>query len=92
MVFGTGPVQGFATTLLIGIGASLFSAILITRVIFDAMLDRKMEIPFDNSFTRSAFKNISFDFVAKRKIYYAISTIVIVVGIVFYVKLMADLN
>ncbi len=86
MVFGTGPVQGFATTLLIGIGASLFSAILITRVIFDAMLDRKMEIPFDNSFTRSAFKNISFDFVAKRKIYYAISTIVIVIGIVFYVK------
>ncbi len=86
MVFGTGPVQGFATTLLIGIGASLFSAILITRVIFDWMLDRKMEIPFDNNFTRSAFKNISFDFVAKRKIYYAISTIVIVVGIVFYVK------
>ena len=86
MVFGTGPVQGFATTLLIGIGASLFSAILITRIIFDAMLDRKMEIPFDNNFTRSAFKNISFDFVAKRKIYYAISTIVIVIGIVFYVK------
>jgi len=86
MVFGTGPVQGFATTLLIGIGASLFSAILITRVIFDAMLDRKMEIPFDNSFTRAAFKNISFDFVAKRKIYYTLSTIVIVIGIVFYVK------
>lgn len=86
MVFGTGPVQGFATTLLIGIGASLFSAILITRVIFDAMLDRKMEIPFDNSFTRSAFKNISFDFVAKRKIYYTISSLIIIVGIVFYVK------
>ncbi len=86
MVFGTGPVQGFATTLLIGIGASLFSAILITRVIFDSMLDRKMEIPFDNSFTRSAFKNISFDFVAKRKIYYTISTLVIIVGVIFYVK------
>ncbi len=86
MVFGTGPVQGFATTLLIGIGASLFSAILITRVIFEWMLERKMEIPFDNSFTRNAFKNISIDFVAKRKIYYALSTIIIVVGIVFYVK------
>lgn len=86
MVFGTGPVQGFATTLLIGIGASLFSAILITRVIFEWMLERKMEIPFDNSFTRNAFKNISIDFVAKRKIYYAISSIIIVVGIVFYVK------
>lgn len=86
MVFGTGPVQGFATTLLIGIGASLFSAILITRVIFDSMLDRKMEIPFDNNFTRNAFKNVSFDFVAKRKVYYAISTVVIIVGIIFYVK------
>ena len=86
MVFGTGPVQGFATTLLIGIGASLFSAILITRVIFDWMLERKMEIPFDNNFTRNAFKNVSFDFVGKRKIYYALSTIVIVVGVVFYFK------
>jgi len=86
MVFGTGPVQGFATTLLIGIGASLFSAILITRVIFDWMLERKMEVPFDNNFTRNAFKNVSFDFVAKRKIYYALSTVVIIVGIVFYVK------
>jgi SecD/SecF fusion protein len=86
MVFGTGPVQGFATTLLIGIGASLFSAILITRVIFDTMLDRKMEIPFDNNFTRNAFKNVSFDFVGKRKIYYALSTIVIVIGMVFYIK------
>ncbi len=86
MVFGTGPVQGFATTLLIGIGASLFSAILITRVIFEWMLERKMEIPFDNSATRNAFKNISFDFVGKRKVYYAISTLVIVVGMIFYFK------
>ena len=86
MVFGTGPVQGFATTLLIGIGASLFSAILITRVIFEWMQERKMEITFDNNFTRSAFKNIHFDFVAKRKIYYTLSTLVIIVGIVFFVK------
>lgn len=85
-VFGSGPVQGFATTLFIGICTSLFSAILITRVIFEWMLERKMEIPFDNSVTRSAFKNISFDFVGRRKIYYAISTIVIILGIVFYFK------
>ena len=85
-VFGSGPVQGFATTLFIGICTSLFSAILITRVIFEWMLERKMEIPFDNSVTRSAFKNISFDFVGRRKIYYAISTVVIVLGIVFYFK------
>lgn len=85
-VFGSGPVQGFATTLFIGICTSLFSAILITRVIFEWMLERKMEIPFDNSFTRNAFKNLHFDFVGKRKIYYAISTIIIILGVVFYFK------
>jgi len=84
MVFGSGPVQGFATTLLIGIGASLFSAILITRVIFDWMLDRKMEIPFDNSATRNSFKNVAFNFVGRRKIYYAISTAIIILGAVMY--------
>ena len=86
MIFGTGPVQGFATTLLIGIGASLFSAILITRVIFEWMLDRKMEVSFDNDKTRSAFKNIAFDFVGRRKIYYAISAVIIALGVVFYFK------
>jgi len=84
--FGSGPVQGFATTLFIGICTSLFSAILITRVIFEWMLERKMEIPFDNNMTRNAFKNISFDFVGKRKIYYTISTLIIVLGVVFYFK------
>ncbi|MES2568136.1 MAG: protein translocase subunit SecDF [Bacteroidota bacterium] len=84
MVFGSGPVQGFATTLLIGIGASLFSAILITRVIFEWMLERKMEIPFDNSVTRNSFKNVAFNFVGRRKIYYAISTVIIVLGTVMY--------
>ncbi|MBA2612801.1 MAG: protein translocase subunit SecDF [Bacteroidetes bacterium] len=85
-VFGSGPVQGFATTLFIGICTSLFSAILITRVIFEWMLDRKMEIPFDTTATRNAFKNISFDFVGRRKLYYAISSVIIVLGIVFYFK------
>lgn len=85
-LFGSGPVQGFATTLFIGICTSLFSAILITRVIFEWMLERKMEIPFDNTMTRNAFKNIHIDFVGKRKIYYAISTLIIILGVVFYVK------
>lgn len=84
--FGSGPVQGFATTLCVGIIASLFSAILITRVIFEWMLERKMEIPFDTTATRNAFKNISFDFVGKRKVYYAISTVIIVAGIAMYFK------
>ncbi len=85
-VFGSGPIQGFATTLLIGIGASLFSAILITRVIFEWMLERKMEIPFDNTVTRNSFKNVAFNFVGRRKVYYMISAGIIILGAVFYVK------
>ena len=85
-VFGNGPVQGFATTLCIGILSSLFAAVVLSRVIFDWMVHRKMEVSFDNNMTRNAFKNLHFDFVGKRKIYYSISTAVIVLGIVFYFK------
>jgi len=85
-VFGNGPVQGFATTLCIGILSSLFAAVILSRVVFDWMSDRKMEITFDNNMTRNAFKNLHFDFVGRRKIYYSISTAIIVLGIVFYFK------
>lgn len=72
--------------MLIGIFASLFSAILITRVIFEWMLERKMEIPFDNKATRNAFKNIHIDFVGKRKVYYVISSLIIIAGIGMFFK------
>jgi SecD/SecF fusion protein len=85
-VFGNGPVQGFATTLCIGILSSLFAAVVLSRVIFDWMLNRKQNIAFDNSMTRNAFKNIHIDFVKRRKIYYALSSIIIVLGVVFYFK------
>ncbi len=85
-VFGTGPVQGFATTLCVGIATSLFAAVLISRLVFEGLLAKKASISFDNSLTRNAFKNIAFNFVGHRKLYYGISTAIIVLGIVFYVK------
>jgi SecD/SecF fusion protein len=85
-VFGTGPIQGFATTLVIGILSSLFTAVLISRVIFEWMLDRKQTITFDTAATRNAFKNLHFDFVGRRKIYYMISAVVIIIGTIFYFK------
>ncbi len=85
-VFGNGPVQGFATTLCIGILSSLFAAVILSRVVFDWMIDKKQTITFDNNMTRNAFKNLHFDFVGKRKIYYSISTAIIVLGVVFYFK------
>ncbi len=84
--FGSGPVQGFATTLCIGILSSLFAAVVLSRVIFETMLGRKMDISFDNNMTRNAFKNVAIDFVKRRKTYYAISAAIILLGTVFYFK------
>lgn len=80
-IFGSGPIKGFATTLIIGILTSLFSAIFITRLVFEWRLEKKKAIDFATRLTEGAFKNLNFAFVAKRKMYYLISGIVIVAGI-----------
>ena len=84
-VFGTGPIQGFATTLIIGILTSLFCAIFITRMIFEWMLGRNKDIRFWNNFSKGAFKNIHINFVERRKIYYMISGLIIAAGIAAFV-------
>lgn len=80
-VFGTGPIKGFATTLVIGILTSLFSAIFITRLIFYWRLTKKESVSFDNKITKGAFKNTAVDFVGKRKRFYILSCIIILLGI-----------
>jgi SecD/SecF fusion protein len=85
-VFGSGPVQGFATTLCIGILSSLFCAVLISRLVFDSMLNKNANITFGNKVTLHAFRDIAFDFVGRRKIYYLISTVIIIAGTIFYFK------
>jgi SecD/SecF fusion protein len=79
--FGTGPIKGFATTLVIGILTSLFSAIFITRLILIWRLDKKGTASFDNKVTRGAFKNTSINFIGNRKIYYVISSLIILLGV-----------
>lgn len=85
-VFGTGPLQGFATTLIIGIISSLFCAIFITRLVFDRWLGKNKAISFGNKYTENAFKKINIDFVGKRKMYYIFSAAVIALGIFSYVQ------
>ncbi len=80
-IFGTGPIQGFATTLLIGILTSLFCGIFITRLIFERFLDKKKEISFDSNLTRGAFKNINIDFIKSGKVTAFISGAMILVSI-----------
>jgi SecD/SecF fusion protein len=84
-VFGTGPIQGFATTLIIGIVSSLFCAIFITRLVFDRWLTKGKEIPFGNAMTQHAFKKINVNFVGRRKMYYIFSSLIILAGIFSYV-------
>jgi SecD/SecF fusion protein len=82
--FGSGPVQGFATTLIIGIISSLFCAIFITRLIFDWMLKKEQKIPFSIAQTEHLLRNTKIDFVGNRMKYYMFSGAVIVLGTIFY--------
>lgn len=81
-VFGTGPIRGFATTLIIGILTSLFCAIFITRLIFEWRMEKKGTISFATSLTKNAFKSFKIDFLSKKKMAYMISGLIIAAGIV----------
>ena len=80
-IFGQGPIQGFATTLIIGILTSLFSAIFITRIIFIRMFEKDRKISFSIKLTENAFNNMGIKFLEKRKTFYIISGIILVIGI-----------
>ncbi|QEM02891.1 protein translocase subunit SecDF [Mucilaginibacter rubeus] len=81
-VFGSGPIQGFATTLMIGIATSLFCSLLISRVIFEWMLDKGMDIKFSNPWSSHTFKNANFAFVKNRTKFYIFSGLFIAAGLV----------
>ncbi|WP_282123787.1 protein translocase subunit SecDF [Algibacter mikhailovii] len=72
-VFGTGPIKGFATTLLIGIATSLFTAIFITRLLIDWYANKGGKLDFSTGITKNLFRNINIEFLKKRKIAYIIS-------------------
>jgi SecD/SecF fusion protein len=80
--FGTGPIRGFATTLIIGILTSLFCAIFITRLVFEARLAKKKTIAFSTSLTKNAFTKFKIDFLKKRRIAYIISSLIILSGVI----------
>ena len=79
--FGTGPIRGFATTLIIGILTSLFSALFISRVVFESRLGKKKNVVFSTKTTENWYTNINFDFLSKRRLAYIVSSIVIVIGL-----------
>jgi SecD/SecF fusion protein len=79
-VLGTGPVKGFATTLVIGICTSLFAAIFITRLVFELYLEKNAKLNFATPISKGAFKKLKFDYMKNRRIFYGISIAMIVIG------------
>jgi SecD/SecF fusion protein len=82
LIFGMGPVQGFATTLVIGILTSMFSALLVTRLFIEILLDRGKNVSFYNKFSKNFLTNTKIDFISKYKIYFIVSGIVLLASIV----------
>ena len=80
-VFGTGPIKGFATTLLIGIMTSLFTAIFITRMLVENHISKSKTLNFSTMLTKNWLSNISISFLIKRRISYVVSGTFIIIGL-----------
>ena len=80
-IFGTGPIKGFATTLLIGIATSLFTAIFITRLLIDNKVFKSGKLSFSTKSTKDLFSNLKIKFLGKRKATYVISATLILISI-----------
>ena len=81
-IFGTGPIKGFATTLLIGIATSLFTAIFITRILLESQISAGKTISFFTKRTKNLFTNFNISFIQLRKISYVFSLVFILVSLI----------
>ncbi|SFN37140.1 SecD/SecF fusion protein [Paenimyroides ummariense] len=81
VIFGSGPIKGFAVTLLIGIVTSLFTAIVITRILVDTAAARDSKLAFSTKITRNWFTNMNFDFIGKKKIAYIFTSVIMLLCI-----------
>ena len=82
IMFGSGPVQGFAVTLCIGIATSLFTSIFITRLCIDWMLNHKKKMNFSFPFSENFMRDAHYDFIGKRKMFYIIACCAIAICLV----------
>ena len=82
LVFGTGPIQGFATTLLIGIATSLFTSIFITRILLEWSVARNNKLTFNTNLSKNWFTNFNVDFLKYKKAFYTFSAIVVIGSII----------
>ncbi len=81
-IFGSGPIKGFATTLLIGIVTSLFTSIFITRMLLDRAVAKNDNLTFTNSWSKNWFTGFNFDFIKVKKGTYIFSSLVAIISLV----------
>lgn len=81
-VFGTGEIESFATTLIIGIFTSMFSAIVISKLIIYRWKEKGAGISFYTKYSKGLFQNFNFDWVGKRKFFYIFSITISIIGVV----------
>jgi SecD/SecF fusion protein len=78
---GSGPIRGFAVTLIIGIFTTLFTAIIISRLIVYWKFEKSKTVSFYTNSTKNLFTNVNFDFIGKRRRFYIVSLVLIVIGV-----------
>ncbi|MGI6338000.1 MAG: protein translocase subunit SecDF [Bacteroidales bacterium] len=81
-IFGTGPIRGFATMLVIGIFTSLFCSIYVTRLIYEWLLKRNASLSFSIKITANILKDTKIDFIGRRRLFYSISAVFIGIGFI----------
>jgi SecD/SecF fusion protein len=81
-LYGTGPIKGFATTLVIGILTSMFTSIFITRLIYERLLKVNANLTFSIKITADVFKHTNIDFIGLRKYFYVFSGVILLAGTV----------
>ena len=82
-LFGKGPIKGFGTILMIGIGSSFITGVILSRIIFeDFFVARNKDVKFDTPFSKGLFKNFNFDFIGKSKFFIGVSVFVIAIGLI----------
>ncbi len=83
-IFGNGPVQGFATTLIIGIVTSFFCAVFVTRLLIEWIVSKWGHISFSRSWSENFLNSTRIDFIAKRKIAYIATGVIVVLSCVSF--------
>jgi len=81
-IFGSGPIESFATTLIIGIFTSVFAALVVTRLIIIRVLEKNQSLEFGTKMTKNLFKNMNIDFVKHRRKFYLVSGLLVLIGFI----------